>query len=238
MKHTKWISAGIVVVAVSLMLGAWLRPKGGEEIACAPMQLSRSTGDQVGFEFLDLQQREVWATTDFTVDEFEAFQFPWTWRVLWQKNQPRILLADSGTFLKSPDCEREGEFTQTNLFDRNFIKVVHLNRLYEPLDDDGLVRLTTLEKYHIVQFNVGTTINVLEGPDGTQYVLLTRSVHRTTDHPSLPSDWTITAYDVVEDLEVSLSGEVGNIRLDNDDSYQGPLPADLDFARHLAMAGE
>ena len=66
-----------------------------------------SDGDGAGYELIDLLNKEVWATADFTAEEYAAFSPP----LLWIKNDPRIAIMDRGEFLRSPGCSEPGQFT-------------------------------------------------------------------------------------------------------------------------------
>ena len=82
---------------------------------CMPVQeleecVSRepaSSGDGAGYELIDLLNKKVWGTADFTPAEYDAFSPP----LFWVKNDPRIMLADGAEFLQSPGCIEPGQFT-------------------------------------------------------------------------------------------------------------------------------
>jgi hypothetical protein len=108
-------------------------------------------------------------------------------------------------------------------FDREFLQVVRLGKIHRPRDGFGLVRRIELEKHHVLTFSAGRTVSILENPAGEQFILVSRSLDRLTDTPTLPDDWTLEERLLTENLQVDLVGNVSVLRLDNEDSYQGPL---------------
>ena len=73
---------------------------------CMPVQeleecVSRepaSDGEVAGYELIDLLNKKVWGTGDFTPAEYAAFTPP----LFWIKNDPRTMIADQAEFLQSP----------------------------------------------------------------------------------------------------------------------------------------
>jgi hypothetical protein len=178
------------------------------------------------YELIDLTGKEVWGTPDFSPEEYAEFSPPF----LWQKNQPRTNMSEmlnAGNFLKSPGCSELGQYTYMQAFDKEFLNVVKLVSMEKPLDDDGLIRETVLEKYHQLTFASGTTVYILEDSDSKQFIGVSRDVNRTSDTFTLPEGWSLLEYVLTEDLQIELSGTVSVLRTDNEDSFQGPLPEDL-----------
>jgi hypothetical protein len=199
------------------------RPVGVREacVARAP-QPKRA---KVGYELIDLVRKEVWLTVEFTPEEFANFSTPF----LWFKNQPREGIPDAGSFLRSPGCPEPGQFTYLRAFDREFLNVVRLIELNKSVDSDGLIRETILEKYHTLTYFEGQTVSILQNPDGEQFILVSRDANRTSDSFALPDGWALAEYELTKDLEVDLSHRVSVLRMENEDSYQGPLPSTLDL---------
>lgn len=175
-----------------------------------------------GYELIDLAGRRVWLTTDWTTEEYASFSFPLSW-ALWRKNDPRVGLPDQSRFLRSPGCENDGEFSYMRAFDREFLQVVRLDKIRRPRDGFGLIKRVELEKYHVLTYAAGRTVNILENPAGEQFISVSRSLDRRTDTPTLPDGWTLTERLLTESLQIDLLGDVSVLRLDNEDSYQGPL---------------
>ena len=175
-----------------------------------------------GYELIDLRGRRVWLTTEWTPDEYANFSLPFS-RVFWRKNDPRIGLPDQSRFLRSPGCDSDGQFTYMHAFDREFLQVVRLGKIHRPRDGYGLIRRIELKKHHVLTFTAGRTVSILENPAGEQFILVSRSLDRLTDTPTLPDDWTLEERSLTENLQVDLVGNVSVLRLDNEDSYQGPL---------------
>jgi hypothetical protein len=53
--------------------------------------------------------------------------------------------------------------------------------------------------------------------------MVSRDAGRTTDVPTLPEEWEIVEHVVPDGFTAVLSGETTVIRMDNEDSYQGPV---------------
>jgi hypothetical protein len=175
-----------------------------------------------GYELIDLRGGRVWLTTEWTRDEYADFSLPLSW-TFWRKNDPRVGLPDQSRFLRSPGCESDGQFNYMYAFDREFLQVVRLGKIHRPRDGSGLIRRIELEKHHVLTFSAGRIVSILENPAGEQFILVSRSVDRHTDTPTLPDSWTLTERLLTESLQVNLIGNVSVLRLDNEDSYQGPL---------------
>ena len=184
-----------------------------------------SDGEGAGYELIDLLNKEVWGTGDFTPAEYAAFSPPF----LWMKNDPRILIADQGEFLGSPGCSELGQFTYMRAYDKEFLKVVQLITMYTPVDPEGLIRRAELEKYHLLTYFSGRTVTILQGPTGERFIWVARTVDRPPDPVTLPEGWALTTHVLQTELQVDLSGNVSNLRTENEDSYQGPLPDGLSF---------
>lgn len=220
------VLATLTFLSVALTLVLAHRPYGKLEgcVARAPSL----EGDGPGYEVLNLPGRAVWATRDWTPEAFAAFSFPPSW-LLWRKNDPRVGLADRGQFLQSPGCER-GTYTHMRAFDRRFVQVVELIDLREPADDDGLIRRVALEKYHVLSFDTGRTVRVLGSPSGERFVEVSRTLERSSE-PTVPEGWTLTEHHLNKPLRVELLGRVSVLRMDNEDSFQGPLPDGMSLGR-------
>jgi hypothetical protein len=200
---------------------------------CMPVQeleecVSRepaSDGEVAGYELIDLLEKKVWGTGDFTPGEYAAFTPP----LLWMKNDPRTMIADQAEFLQSPGCSEPGQFTYMRAYDKEFLNVVQLISMDTSLDDQGLIRRTELEKYHLLTYFSGRTVTILQGPTGENFIWVSRSVDRPSDTFTLPEGWTLSTHDLQTDLQVDLLGNVSVLRTENEDSYQGPLPDGISF---------
>ena len=182
-------------------------------------------GDGPGYELIDIVRREVWATRDWLPEDFAAISLPFRW----QKNDPRIPVHDGGRFLRSPGCAEDGLFSYMDAFGRHFLQVVKLNSVGRAVDDRGLIRRTELEKYHVLHFAAGSTVSILRSPTGEEFIGVSRSLERRVVAPSLPDGWTLSERLLPAAVEYSLVGDVSVLRLENEDSYQGPLPEDIEY---------
>ncbi|MEL6486204.1 MAG: hypothetical protein AAFQ13_03550 [Pseudomonadota bacterium] len=190
---------------------------------CVDRPLKPSAKRQ-GFELIDLPSGEVWLTRDWELEDFRSFSLPLSWS-LWRKNDPRTGAASGGSFMRSPGCEL-GEFTYMRAHGREFLHVVNLHNLGErPKGTDGLIRAVALTKHHALRFDEGGPIEVLTNPEGERFALIARTLDDTPDTPTLPDGWTITRARLAAPFSVNLDGEVSVLRMDNEDSFQGPLPA-------------
>ena len=114
-------------------------------------------------------------------------------------------------------------------YDKGFLKVVQLITLNTPVDDQGLIRRTELEKYHVLTYFSGRTVSILQGPTGERFIWVARTVDRPPDPVTLPEGWNLTTHVLQTELPVDLSGNVSVLRTDNEDSFQGPLPDGISF---------
>jgi hypothetical protein len=197
----------------------FLQDDQGDKIARLMVEFMNGS-KRIGYELIDLLHKEVWATSHFTAEEYDAFSPP----LLWIKNDPRIMMADKAEFLQSPGCKESGEFTYIWKFEKFFLKVVQLVKMNKPADTEGLIRITELEKYHLLTYYSSRNVSILENPDGERFIEVSRSVNRPSDTFTLPDDWTLTTQVLQEELQLELTGIVSVLRTDNEDSFQGPLP--------------
>ncbi|NNE18835.1 MAG: hypothetical protein HKN10_10200 [Myxococcales bacterium] len=179
--------------------------------------------EEVGFEILQIVSPSeiiVWLGTDLTQEEFDAIELPGDWF----KNQPREGDADGGTFARSPDASADGQFTDAEHFGhvwRHNATIVEAN---VPLDDDALLRQNTIAKFHEIRFDAGRTLWVLVSPDGEPFVRVSRDAGRTNDEPTIPDGWQLVEYTAPDAVIIELPNPTLNIRADNEDSFQGPVP--------------
>jgi hypothetical protein len=177
---------------------------------------------KVGFEILQtLSANEiiVWLGLDITPEAFDAIEAPQGWF----KNQPREGEPDASSFARSPDASNDGEFTDEVHFGHTWRHNATVIEANTPLDDQGLLRLSRVSKFHTVTFYAGRTLKVLISPEGNQYVRISRDADRVTDDPNLPNDWALVDYVTPEELTFQLPNPTDNIRADNEDSFQGPV---------------
>ena len=197
-----------------------------EELEPCVLREPDFSGGEAGYELIDLLNKEVWLTPDFTAEEYPAFSPP----LLWIKNDPRTTMGDhQSEFLRSPGCAEPGQFTYMQAFDKEFLKVVQLVTMNTPVDSQGLIRRTELEKYHLLTYSAGSTVHILQNPTGERFIGVSRSVDRSSDTFTLPEGWILTSHVLPTELPVELSGNVSVLRTDNEDSFQGPISGDISF---------
>ena len=181
-----------------------------------------------GHEFLDFNgfpNIVVWGTQDLTIEEYDALTPP----AGWVRNQPREGVGQSGRFLRSPDADTDGEFTRQEMFGVSWLHQATVVRIDGFLDPERRLSGSTVQKHHELTWCAGSQIAVLTSPEDLRYVLVSRDARRTSDTPTLPAGWTLETVPVDEDLDIRLPLHTTVIRGDNQDSFQGPLPADLDL---------
>ncbi len=222
-----WIKiTGSLLVLLLLGVVLAISPKGDRD-GCIDRAPQRGQKQLTGYELIDIARGEVWVTADWAPETFADFSLPRLW-VTWLKNDPRVTVADTKRFLKSPGCSLEGQFTYMQAFGRDFFQVVQLKQRRMKADDEGLIRKVLLEKYHLLGYAKGKTVSLLNSPAGDRYILVATTLNRTSE-PTIPPGWSLTTHLLAEDLQVELFGDVEVLRLDNEDSYQGPLPEGMPF---------
>jgi hypothetical protein len=217
-KAMAWTVVGLggVGAVVALLFG----PKGEREI-CVPERPMARGEVRAGYELVDVGRHEVWATRDFTEEEFRSLSLPLLWP-LWFKNGPRIPDADHSRFLRSPGCP-PGAFTYLRAFGKRFVKVVDLHRLRTEPEGSKNVRRVELEKHHVLTYEAGRAVHILQDAAGERFIRVSRAYPQTETPPTLPERWTVASRVLSEELRVELTGLVTVLRLDNEDSYQGPI---------------
>ena len=76
---------------------------------------------------------------------------------------------------------------------------------------------------NVLHYSAGRTVSILRSPTGERFIGVSRSLNRSADTPTLPEGWTLSEHLLTAELQVDLLGSVSVLRLDNEDSYQGPL---------------
>jgi hypothetical protein len=176
----------------------------------------------VGFEILQVigpSEIVVWLGLDMTREEFDALEAP----MGWFKNQPRETDPDGGSFARSPDATADGVFTDAEHFGYSWRHNATVIEANTPIDDEGLLRLNRIAKFHEVRFDAGRTLFVLVSPEGERFVRISRDAGRTSEVPTLPAGWELVERVIDEELVFDLPNPTLNIRCDNEDSFQGPV---------------
>lgn len=202
--------------------------EGPRSVECGPPTIDSNDGDRLFYEIFDLDTGAVWGTPEFTPEEFAALKLPEGYL----KNQPREASVDSGQFARSPDCANDGEFTEEELFGKDFQHVVNLLSPGQPFDESGLLNGSQVFKYQRVEFLPGRDLYVLISPDGARYVRVSRDAVRSVETPTVPAGWSLTSYLITENLTVELAGTIDVLRADNQDSFQGPIAGDIALTDH------
>jgi hypothetical protein len=179
---------------------------------------------KVGFEIMEIKLNGhiiAWAGQDkMTQAQFNAIKLSFGWF----KNQPREMVTDGGTFARSPDGKKDGDFSDKKLYGYTWRHVATITKANQKLDSGGLLRGNTIAKYHTVSYNAGRSVPILVSPKGEQYALITRDANRKSDTHPLPTGWKLSKYLTKAKLEIKLPNPILNIRAKNEDSYQGPIP--------------
>jgi hypothetical protein len=181
-----------------------------------------------GHELLDFSgfpNVVVWGTQDLTIEEYDALMLPPGWR----RNQPREGVGANGRFLRSPGRDADGDFTRQEMFGVSWLHQATIVSIDGFLDAEGLLLATTVEKHHELTWRAGSSITILTSPEGVSYALVSRDARRSSDTPTIPDDWMLEEILLEKNLTVLLPLHTTNIRTDNQDSFQGPLPSDLEW---------
>ncbi|MEN0061162.1 MAG: hypothetical protein AAGA48_03375 [Myxococcota bacterium] len=182
-------------------------------------------GRDVAFEILEVLGQDeirVWFSSDISLAEFDAIELPGGWF----KNQPREGEADGGSFARSPGATEDGPLIEGEHFGHRWRHNATIIESNIPLDDDGLLRLNRIEKFHEIRFAAGRTLKVLVSPEQEAYVRVSRDAGRLSDAPTLPEGWQLLDYAITSEWVVQLPNPTLNIRGDNEDSFQGPVTLD------------
>ena len=179
-----------------------------------------------GFEILEPQPDgtfRAWVSPAITGEEFAALELPDGWI----KNQPReagVDGPDATRFLRSPDGLEEGDVLVEEIFGFPWLHVATVVEQAAPLDEDGLLMVTSVRKYHEITYNAGSILVLLVAPSGDVYFRIRRNANRVSDQPTIPDLWRLVEYTTPEKLVIELFEGNLVIRADNEDSFQGPVP--------------
>ncbi|MDW3214762.1 MAG: haloalkane dehalogenase [Ilumatobacteraceae bacterium] len=196
---------------------ATLDPTGGET---ATGDETAAGDERVGFELLERMDDgtlRAWVSANpMTLEQFEAIEL----RAGWIKNQPRESSVDGGVFDASPGAD---EVVYEEHFGFRWFHSATVVEVGVPVDDEGLLAGSLVEKVHQISYEPGSTVIALVSPDGETYVRIGRDAGRATDEATLPTGWEITEIDVPDGYTTTLPVPTLVIRTDNRDSYQGPV---------------
>ena len=193
----------------------------GDELEIAD---DAATEHPVGFEILEVVgpgEIKAWAGQGVTQEQFDAIELS----LGWIKNQPRETDMDGGEFARSPDATKDGEFDDQEHYGLHWRHVATIFEVGIQLDDGGLLEGNRVRKFHTLTWHEDRALVILVSPEGDQYVRVSRDADRPTDWPTIPGDWRKVVCVTPEELTLPLPDEILNIRCDNEDSFQGPIPA-------------
>ena len=185
---------------------------------------SDAEAPRIGFEILQIVSMSeivVWFSTEISEEQFDEIDLT----MGWIKNQPREGEPDASQFFRSPDASEDGVFTEQQHFGHAWLHNATVIEANTPVDDEGLLRLSRVAKFHEVTFNAGRSVWILVSPGSVPYVRISRDANRTSDTPTIPDGWSLEEYVLPEPLTVVLPNPTDNIRCDNEDSFQGPIDA-------------
>ncbi len=211
----------------------YLQNDKGEEIALRLIEFYESIAetDRPSFEIFEIRSPNeivTWVNLDdLSQAEFDSLELPQGW----SKNTTREGVSDEARFTRSPDASSDGEYTDQILFGhlwRHNATIV--NSAVELSDSEGLLTGTLVDKFHEVTFFAGRTLDILVSPDGAQHIYIARDPILGDTSPTIPSAWQLIQKEIPENLTILLPNPTLNIRTDNLDTYQGPIPDEiLDF---------
>ena len=218
---------------VPKVFAAVLRPKGKVTETCVNRYWVRDPADRdAGFELLDQLYKQVWGNASITQAHWDAITLPPTW-VFWIKNSERQPLA-KGAFLRSPECPADSQWSYRNFFGSEWLNLTNFKSLNQPVDEGGLLTVSVMWKYHQLNYAVGTKVHTLTAPDGKVYIEISRDPNRTSDTAPVPAGWTLSPeFTLTSAFTINLLGDaIQNYRLNNGDSYQGPMVAGFSLANY------
>jgi haloalkane dehalogenase len=188
-----------------------------------PQQASDDSDEaHVGYEILQMispNEIVVWVNSTMTQEEFDAIDLP----LGWFKNQPREGTPDMASFDMSPNADTDGDITYEEHFGHLWMQNAIVVETNIPLDEEGLLTANYVAKFHNVTFNAGRTVPVLTSPEGDAYILISRDSGRTTDESPIPDGWQVVDHTFTEETTFQLPNPTLNIRVGNEDSFQGPV---------------
>lgn len=186
--------------------------------------------ERLGFEILEIQSPtsiRAWISPQITLEEFEALELP----TGWFKNQPReggddVTRPESARFIKSPDSLADGDILIEEFYGFEWFHAATVIETRLTLDEEGLLRGSTVRKFHELIYGPGSDLVLLISPEGLIYYRIGRDATRVSDQPSIPNLWRLVEYTTTERLVIELFDETTVIRTDNEDSFQGPIEID------------
>lgn len=223
----------LIVLFVVLIISACSSDSdnSNEEVTDTPTEQEEV---KVGYEILEAKSQNeiiVWISQEITQEEFDAIELPDNWF----KNQPRESGPDGAKFLRSPDATSDGPLEEAEHFGHIWKKNAKIIETNVSIDGQSLLSGNLISKYHEVTFDTGSVLYLLISPGGEQYVRISRDAGRTNEIPSVPDTWQTGEYQLSETLTFMLPNPTMNIRLDNEDSFQGPItPIALEQLTNLA----
>jgi hypothetical protein len=171
-----------------------------------------------GLEIVDGQTGIAWMALDMNQATFDSLELPSGW-----SSNPRDFEPSYGEFLRSPDSTEEGIFDDADMFGHSWRHVATLSNRGQPVDPEGLLTSTIVDKYHRLTYEPGRLITTLTAPDGEIYVRVTRDPARTEDEATIPAGWTLSTMTPEMTRVIGLVPPTTLYRTDNEDSYQGPI---------------
>jgi len=177
------------------------------------------------FELYDVATRDVWLAPDpVTREEHAAFAVD----APLVKGPLGVAAMDRAWFRRAPGAAEDGPLPEREVRGRRFQLVAR------PAVDgmrqlgDGGPRLLTVDKVHVVEFDPGRPVQVLDLPDGRAFVLLASALRRTPRPRGLPDGWTVRTLRLCATWVVDLPVPTETIWLASGETFQGPVapPAD------------
>ena len=181
------------------------------------------------YELLNLQTLEVWGSVEFTPEQFGRLPT----MLIWSKGAEREETYAATRFLRSPLCEEDREFTVGDAFGRPFQVLAWIADVDAAVDEAGLLTRNQVLKFQEIRFAAGQTLTVISDPDGRRYALLTRDPARQSQEAPLPAGWRRQSATLTAPLTFTLRDTVEVLVAGNGDSFQGPLPAEVDLSAIL-----
>jgi len=173
---------------------------------------------------VNLDSFEAWGTGQLTRQEFDDLKIDGPW----VKDTVDNYLVVDDEWLRSPDAEADGPTATQSLFGVEFEHIVNVEGLPVDLDPAGMLSSSTIRKYQRVTYPAagGNHVRLLVSPTGDEFIMINRDPARTEPIGPLPDGWSHRHVSLTNDLTITFSGQLSNIRDSIGDLYQGPVTVD------------
>jgi hypothetical protein len=173
-------------------------------------------------------QKEIWLNIKEDNDAFSRIKLSPKW-LGWRKEGVKAVFYQSLSLLRSPDCKKDGLFSEQTAFSIPFVHGFNLlqNTLEIP---NTQFRRTQIEAYFDVNFAEHVQLIILQDADGNRYLKLwqAQGVESSKEMDlklALPQGWSLKSLFLNSSLKVQLTGPIQQLEGPDTSVFMGPLPA-------------